>query len=453
LLDSPVLYMSGSQSLALTDQQSARLKAYVEMGGLVVGHADCSNAAFATSFRKLGQKLFPAAEFRELPPTHVIYNGQFGYGGWKAKPQVQGLSNGARELMLLIHGGDPAKHWQTRAVGGHEEAWQLMANVFHYQNDHKDLRYRGDTHWVGTNTTPADRRLAVARVRYPGNWDPEPGGWRRLAAIVNNAQRLALQVDPVTPGEGRLAGYKVAHLTGTAKFTLPDAAVEELRKFVRGGGLLVVDSAGGSAAFSDSADGLVKTLFPAAPAKPLPAAHPLYQTGDKALPIEYRAYAKKNLTGALRGGRLTGVEVGDRWGVIVSREDLSVGLVGQSVDGVIGYSPETATQLMENILLGVAHATRAAALDPADGYTDCEVTSTYLRWRVYAPRPYSGSGVGARHYEYEFRLSKRHCDRLPVLQLHPRQLREQARAPIIQISRLALDHPRHVLRRRVVRQV
>jgi len=36
--------------------------------------------------------------------------------------------------------------------------------------------------------------------------------------------------------------------------------------------------------------------------------------------------------------------------VIYSREDLSVGLVGQEIDGVIGYSPATATKLMARIL-------------------------------------------------------------------------------------------------------
>jgi hypothetical protein len=34
-----------------------------------------------------------------------------------------------------------------------------------------------------------------------------------------------------------------------------------------------------------------------------------------------------------------------------SPQDLSVGIVGQDVDGIYGYSPVTATELMRNILL------------------------------------------------------------------------------------------------------
>ena len=37
--------------------------------------------------------------------------------------------------------------------------------------------------------------------------------------------------------------------------------------------------------------------------------------------------------------------------VIFSREDLSAGLVGEPVDGITGYSPASATELMTNILL------------------------------------------------------------------------------------------------------
>ena len=50
----------------------------------------------------------------------------------------------------------------------------------------------------------------------------------RLAALLNNRSDLLLKVDAVTPGEGKLAAYRIAHLTGTTKFKLPDAAIAEL---------------------------------------------------------------------------------------------------------------------------------------------------------------------------------------------------------------------------------
>ena len=37
--------------------------------------------------------------------------------------------------------------------------------------------------------------------------------------------------------------------------------------------------------------------------------------------------------------------------VYFSAEDLSVGLVGQNVDGIVGYQPDLATTLMERMIL------------------------------------------------------------------------------------------------------
>ena len=40
--------------------------------------------------------------------------------------------------------------------------------------------------------------------------------------------------------------------------------------------------------------------------------------------------------------------------VVFSTEDLSVGLVGQPVDGIRGYTPEVATEIVLRLLRGAA---------------------------------------------------------------------------------------------------
>ena len=44
---------------------------------MIVGHADCNAINFSNSFTKLGQELFPAYEFRQLPADHLIYDVHF----------------------------------------------------------------------------------------------------------------------------------------------------------------------------------------------------------------------------------------------------------------------------------------------------------------------------------------------------------------------------------------
>jgi hypothetical protein len=66
--------------------------------------------------------------------------------------------------------------------------------------------------------------------------------------------------------------------------------------------------------------------------------------------------------------RLRGIEVANgRTGVFYSPEDLSVGLVGMTIDGIYGYDPEDATDLVQNVvMLAMGGAPpRIAAAPPA----------------------------------------------------------------------------------------
>ena len=357
LYDAPILYLSGTQALKIDDETKAKFREYVEGGGLILGHADCGGRPFVVSFKKLASEMFPKYEFRELPAEHVIYTGGvFPRSKWKSKPSLQGISNGARELMLLIPLADAGRAWQSRMVGGKEELWQLGADIFFYTAERKNLRYRGESHYVQANPQVQPmREVSVARLEYSGNWDPEPGGWRRLANVLLNERQVKLNVVPVKLGTGTLdTQLRFAHLTGSAAFKLDEPARSEIRKFVEGGGTVLFEAAGGSSAFATAADVEVKALFPGAPSAVLGAAHPAYMLGLSRLDaVAYRPFAQK-VVGSTRTPRITGVTVNGRVGVLVSREDLSVGLVGQSVDGVVGYDPRTATDIMTRLILSAA---------------------------------------------------------------------------------------------------
>src|SRR5690606_30976217 len=111
LLDAPILYIAGNQVLRFTDDEMNRLREFVEAGGIILGNADCASANFVTGFRQLGTKLFPY-EFRELPNDHILYTGQmFPRNKWRTRPAVLGMSNGTRELMLLLPSLDASKAW------------------------------------------------------------------------------------------------------------------------------------------------------------------------------------------------------------------------------------------------------------------------------------------------------------------------------------------------------
>jgi len=168
-----------------------------------------------------------------------------------------------------------------------------------------------------------------------------------------------LSVEPVKLGAGQLAGYPIAHLTGTGRLALSADARKELSSFVTGGGTLIVDAAGGNAEFATSAEVELETIFgkdaTAALATPLPMDAPVFSAGEKTDIVAYRSFASRATTGSLKEARLCGIPAGKRIGVFYSREDLSAGLVGEPVDGIIGYDPASATRLMSNIISYVGH--------------------------------------------------------------------------------------------------
>ena len=479
--DAPVLYIAGNQKLDKLPKDTAdRLKQYVEDGGLIFANADCGSAEFTDTFKALGKQLFPQYEFRELPADHPLYTlQQFKRTGWKSPPPLLSMSNGTRELMMISPANDLARFWQMNAYKGNEPAYELMSSVVLYASDRRNLKFKGATHIVRADKDVPDneRKFKVARLKWNGNWDPEPGGWRRIAAVLHNKKDVDITPEPVDLGQGTLdaATHPVAHLTGTGPITLSKEQLAELRKYALKGGVILADAAGGNSEMSEALqrdlvqifagsklepigadDPILKgtggerdpmyapvyvkanvfddpnkamgglsgpTTTPATPARPplptvgpdgkiipppptggaaddappavppvvarkdddpdtddpTPAPPPPSATAIRTLlpaidsaaateapappdpahiggavaigdfPVEYRKFAKARL-GVAPGLRLKGIKFRGKWAVIFSAEDLSTGVVGQQVDGIVGYTPATATEIMRRLI-------------------------------------------------------------------------------------------------------
>jgi hypothetical protein len=351
LSEAPIVYIAGNQPLELTLEDEAKLKRFVENGGVILANPDGGSENLVKSFQKLAAKLFPMYEMRPLPADHPMYtHEQFRGDEIRKKDGLLGVSNGVRELMV-IPTNDWGKAWQGDQASN-RDAFRLADNLYVYAVGHTPFRHGGPGVVHADKAITADTTVKMARLDYSGNADPEPAGWRRIAALLHNNAKIDLEVQTVKLGANKLGGFKLAHVTGTTAFTWTAAQRAEIKAYVQGGGLLLIDAAGGSKAFADAAEKELLAIFPnqAAQISPLANSDPLYQGVD----FRYRRYLRPGET-IHSGPDLRGLKINGHWAVLLSRQDISNALVGRDVDGVVGYTPESATAFVVNLVKQVGN--------------------------------------------------------------------------------------------------
>ena len=355
LREAPILYIASDRPVKFTPEQREKLKKYVEQGGLILAVNEGAEDAFARSFASLAVDMFPQYQFRDLPAGHPIHTANFP-STW-TEP-VRGMSNGARELIVLMPSGDAS--WKWMSAGGafdvQRAPYAPLANLLLHVTDKANPRYKGDDAWIDRNPGVEPTRTArVARIEYAGNWDPEPGGWVRLSNVTYNLDQTKLEIGPFVP-EQIPTSASLAHLTATESFQLTPAQVTGLKNYVESGGVLLLDACGGNSETAIAFETLIKSMYADAQLAPLPLDHAVYRAenlgGQNIDEVTYRRSVDRPQT---KLPRLKQATTGDgKLFAIVSNEDISAGLVAYQTSGPIGYTPQSATDLMRNIILWAA---------------------------------------------------------------------------------------------------
>jgi len=363
--DALILVISGSKAPSFTDQDLEKLRTFVHQGGRILSLAECpsQSAEFDSAMRRYYAKMFPEYKLKPLPPDHPIYRLHYQI---KQDVKVWGLSNGVRILAFHANGDLPLA-WQTNSHLTRADAFELAANVFLFVSDREYGRARGTSPWPSKMAFVPLRAAKVARVKYNGNWNPEPLAWERFRMLMGQKWQTNLNVgEPMTLEQLTVEEYRVAAMTGTSALSLTDGEKRALKQYVESGGTLIMDAAGGSGAFVESAAGVLEELFGQESLKRLPRSSPLYQlAGFEINSVRYRRAARVRF-GSMRAPRIDAVVLNGRPAVLLSKDDLTAGLVGYPCYTCVGYSPESAAELMRNMVLtGVRVQKRLAAPGPS----------------------------------------------------------------------------------------
>ena len=400
--DAPILVICGSVAPKFSDDQIDRLRRFVHQGGMIFSITECqeSGKAFADGMRKVYARLFPGYPLLPVGENDPPVKLQYELGD---KVPLHMVSNQIRPLAIHTD-RDVSLSWQFQKQASCKQDFEAAVNISMMATDKGFLRNHGVDLWpvepkpltvsvAGESTEVAVveprwdltrkkktssrsrraastqrtgyRKFRFLRVQHEGNWNPEPLAMERFVRMMKHLHGVTIRQDePLDAADLSGAEAKIALMTGTGPLTLNEKQTEGLKQFLQKGGTLLVDAAGGDEEFYNSARKLFSTLLEEQSPKTIPTDSPIFTRAG--MVIEKVAY--RRMTGMRTQGdapRIETFQIGDRMAVFLSREDLTVGLLGASGWEVDGYAPGTvskpgsAFQLVRNLLVHAATARQA----------------------------------------------------------------------------------------------
>lgn len=376
LLQTPVLFISGRETLFLTEQEKRKLRQYVEAGGFIFAEAcdgnGCNGEAFDESFRALMKELFPESPLRVLPLDHPV---------WFAEkkvdpdylPELYGVDSCCRTSVvycpenlsclweLARQGRDADYPMKVRQHIG--SALALGQNVLAYATNRElEEKLRPRVVAGDTDLTVGRHTLRIPKVAHTGGSDDAPNALRNMLRLAN--QKLQLPVSPDTklikPTDPRLLEHPILFMHGRRDFRFTAEERSALKAYLERGGFLFADSICASKTFTDAFRREMKAMFPDSPLEPLPGDDPMLTDefrGFDLSRVQLRDPLGRDPGDPLRARlvktapRLETLEVNGRTAVVFSPFDISCALENHASLECKGYIKEDAARIAVNVLL------------------------------------------------------------------------------------------------------
>ena len=375
LLQAPVLFLSGRESLALSADEKRRLRDYIDRGGFLLAEACCKGAAFDRDFRALMAETFPEPEYRLrlLPPEHPVWRAELRVDSRYLKP-LWGIEYGCRTSVIYcpddlscfweLRRKRRGQQWPPSVQARIDAASAIGVNVLTYATG-REPRYKdavlADLQSEQPPRSGTRGTLAVAKLIHPGGCNAAPRALTNLLRLADRQLDLRVRIDEnqLAITNPHLFQYHLAFMDGRHAFRLTAAERKQLGLFVQRGGTLMADSICASRTFTQSFRAEMKAIFPAEPLARIPPEHPIFsdQYGGYDITTVSRRDPQVGTDQPLRARirstkpDLEGIRFGDRYGVIFSPYDLSCALERQESLECNGYVRADAARIALNILL------------------------------------------------------------------------------------------------------
>jgi hypothetical protein len=362
--DAPILVITGTKAPAFTDADVKKMRNFVQQGGTIlsVSESTFSSKPFSDAMRSTYEQMLPDYKLKMLPDGHELYTRGVYYNVPATQLKFEVVSNGVRPLIIHTE-KDMAARWQAgvSTTSDGSPHFKGATNIARYvAGQLYNLRHRGVSHWARDRGGAVNKTIRVARVKYNGNWNPEPMSDKALQIKMKNRAKVKLEIgEAIGIADLPACGLKLAMMTGTDAVAFSPAETDAMKQYVEGGGTLLIDVAGGNGRtyggvkpFARSVRTALKTMFSGRRNRPrqLASSAPLYTLeGNTIKNIKFRQHTQLKMTE--RHPQLRAVMVGGRPAILFSELDLTAGLVGYPSLAVDGYTPDSAFKMVRNIIL------------------------------------------------------------------------------------------------------
>ncbi len=337
--------------------QLEKLKRYLDSGGLLLVVNEGAGHQFADSIEKAGVMMYPQYEWRNIPDDHWAYTIHTPVKNHK--PALRGLSNGVRDLILVVPANDVSETFQkndSKQAGEFHVATNIYFAASEMNRPHPRLADRATASTsLPSPTTQPQPSLTIVHALHEDNWNPEPQALLSFSRwMATRGVDIRIIDSPLVAIHQIKPPPALVVVNGITEHKFSDGERNALRQYLEGGGVAFFETPGGLGNFTASAEQMATELFH----KPLTSLlrHKII-TGEglpmavNAAKAEYRPFAFQNFGTREITPRLRGMIAKDGGEVqlLFSREDLSHALLDQPCWGVSGYTTQSARELLCNI--------------------------------------------------------------------------------------------------------
>jgi hypothetical protein len=297
LLEAPILFLSGSESLQLDADAKERLKQYVEQGGFILAeakHGDgCSGEAFDRSFRDLMEELFETP-LQKISPDHPVWYAEAPVELNSLPPDfwLYGLESCCRTSVIYSPISLSCR-WEVHRPQG--LAFEKLSPVLKSQCQNisllgvniatyatgRELKEKLDTVEVIRTSReaspPLRGMLRLPRLAHTGGAEDTPRSITNLMEVFRREISTQVVVDSpiVAIADENLEEPPLAYLSGRRRFEFSETERASLRRYLQHGGLILGDAICGSPEFTEAIHEQLSLALPGAEWKKVPADHPM----------------------------------------------------------------------------------------------------------------------------------------------------------------------------------